>query len=55
MGKNVGKNISKSLRCKYPQKRFNSTKKLEVTKYATELLKLIQKEQVKKDQEQLAI
>ena len=54
MGKNIGKNISKNVKCKCPQKFLDGAKKSGVIKYAKELLKLIEKGQVKKDQKQIA-
>ena len=49
MGRNVGKNISKNLTGKYSQKRI-----LHAKQPATHL-KLLQKEQFKKQQKQLVI
>ena len=50
MGKNIGKDISEYLRCKYSQNLLDHTKN-----YATDAFKLIQKQQFKKQQKQLVI
>ena len=50
MGKNIGKNISRNLSGKYSQKRLDHAKHQQQM-----LLKLLQKEQFKKQQSQLVI
>ena len=50
MGKNIGKNISRNLSGKYNQKRLDHAKHQQQM-----LLKLLQKEQFKKQQSQLVI
>ena len=50
MGKNVGKDISKNISSKYSQKRLDYGKQS-----ATDALKMLQKEQFKKQRKQLVI